>query len=210
VVISADDTGGTAANAVFVTALCKLAGLPCAGDFVFSSPSLVDEGERLLLQRKLEQINEQIEQLQTEIAGDRAAAHERAQEAAATSDIAEKQLLLALAKIALKDIPTAQAQIKALQAERDHDRNLYNGLNAKKVAPARARRHRADVVAAVAFRLAPGQRATLRAPLITPARRLLRRYHVLHLILYTYTLTATGERIVTSRNDTPHPDDPGR
>jgi hypothetical protein len=212
VVTSAGATGATA-NAVLVAARCKLGGLPCAGDFVYSSPSLAEEGERLLLQRELEKLNEEIEELQANIAGDNATAHERAQQAAATENISEKQLLIVLAKVALQEASLARADLKAAEAKRDHVRQLLNGLEAKLAAPARARHHHAVVAAAVPFRLAPGERATLRAPLIAPARRLLRRYHLLHLTLYTYTLTDAGERIVTSRNvvlHTAHPHNPGR
>ena len=59
-------------------------------------------------------------------------------------------------------------------------------------------------MAVIPFRIAAGARAVVNGKLTAGARRLLRRYGRLHLRLYTYTLTATGKRTVTSRAVTIH------
>ena len=197
------------ARSLFAAASCRLAGVACTGDIIGGTPSLADEGRRLLVEHKIEQLKERIEELRRDIADALASERRLADEAAATDDQSERTLLIVLAKIAHKgaqeDEELLDKDITELNALDHKDRALVHQLSSK-VRPARAApaTPHFDVVAVIPFRIAAGTGAAVNGNLSAGATQLLRRYGRLHLTLYTYTLTATGKRTVTSRAVTIH------
>ena len=129
------------ARALFAATFCRLAGVACTGDIIGGTPSLADEGSRLLVERKIEQLKERIEQLRRDIADALADERRLADRAAATDDQSERKLLLVLAKIAHKgaqeDEELLDKDITELNALDDKDRALVHQLN-RMVRPARA------------------------------------------------------------------------
>ncbi len=129
------------ARSLFAAAFCRLAGVTCTGDIIGGTPSLADEGRRLLVERKIEQLKERIEELRRDIADALASERRLADEAAATDDQSERTLLIVLAKIAHKgaqeDEELLDKDITELNALDHKDRALVHQLSSK-VRPARA------------------------------------------------------------------------